>query len=185
MYWIVIGRKQRRIGRIQGSIFTKLLNLLFVPFIFDSHHLRVHLNLYEIKIRELSPFIYEENSIRKTGLIHTWTESRWAGGIANSLRASDRNIACSRDGSQLMGFTDTYLRYDIIKSYTLVNFLQNFKTWRTWSWRPKTRSSHPAICLPPWLLQSQTQRNVAVLLISWLAVKSEPGKFCQSFVNIS
>jgi hypothetical protein len=105
MYWIVIGRKQRRIGRIQGLIPTKLLNC--------------SVDLYSI------PITYEETSVQKTGLIHTRTESRekmadalkmkarWAGGIANSLRARDRNVAHSCDGSKPMGFTDTYLRYDI------------------------------------------------------------------------
>jgi hypothetical protein len=41
------------------------------------------------------------------------TKARRAGGIANSLRARDKNISRSRDGSKPMGFTDTYLRYDI------------------------------------------------------------------------
>jgi hypothetical protein len=70
----------------------------------------------------VSPFIYEENSVQKTGLIHTLnrakmrTRWKWNQGEVsgrNSLRARDRNVARSHDGSKPMGFTDTYLRYDI------------------------------------------------------------------------
>jgi hypothetical protein len=77
----------------------------------------------------VSLFIYEENSIQKTGLIthelnrekNVESEVRWAGGIANSLQARDRNVAHSHDGSKPMGIHGYLLevRYCVISCFNL------------------------------------------------------------------
>jgi hypothetical protein len=74
----------------------------------------------------VSPFIYEK---KNGGCIENESEARWAGGIANSLRTRDRNVARSRDRSRPMGFTDSYLRYDIHASTGCASSICHLTSW--------------------------------------------------------